>query len=278
MGALTRWTAEVERVTLIDLNPHNLAAVRWYAAICCSCRAAHTRPSRRLRRQSGDMQRCPRPPRRAEALLAITTIRARLGDLPGATAAIDEAEAVALRLDARPLMEQARVARAAAISRPVLATLLFTDIVGATESAVSLGDRAWRDHLERHHGIVRREQARAGGREIDTAGDGFLAAFDSPAAGVRCAISVQRALLDGGIPIRAGLHTGECQSPVASSAGSPCTSPPAPASGPEPARFWCPARSRIWCPDRAWTSSSAGRTSSRASRESGGSSPSPSQL
>jgi class 3 adenylate cyclase len=146
-----------------------------------------------------------------EALLALTQVRARLGDLDQAMQAVDAAESIARRVDARTLVDQAASVRASAISRPVLATLLFTDIVGATESAVSLGDRAWRDHLERHHGIVRRELAKAGGREIDTAGDGFVAAFDSPAAAVRCAVSVQRALADAGISIRAGLHTGECQ-------------------------------------------------------------------
>ncbi len=211
VAALAQWTAEVERVTLIDLNPHNLAARALVRGNLLLVSGSPHEAVEALEEAERRYAALPAPARRAEALLGNTTIRARLGDLPGATAAIDEAEAVALRLDARPLLEQARIVRAAAISRPVLATLLFTDIVGATESAVSLGDRAWRDHLERHHGIVRRELARAGGREIDTAGDGFLAAFDSPAAGVRCAISVQRALLDAGIPIRAGLHTGECQ-------------------------------------------------------------------
>ena len=94
---------------------------------------------------------------------------------------------------------------------PVLATVLFTDIVGSTELAAALGDRGWAEVLERHHAIVRRELARAGGREIDTAGDGFLAAFDTPAAGIRSARSISAALKDAGITIRAGLHSGECR-------------------------------------------------------------------
>jgi class 3 adenylate cyclase len=69
----------------------------------------------------------------------------------------------------------------------VLATALFTDIVGSTEKAATLGDRRWRDLLEGHHTLVRRELARFRGREIDTSGDGFLATFDGPARAVRCA-------------------------------------------------------------------------------------------
>ena len=71
-------------------------------------------------------------------------------------------------------------------SERVLATVLFTDIVGSTERAARLGDAAWRDLLQRHHTIVRRELARFHGRELDTAGDGFFAAFDGPARAVRC--------------------------------------------------------------------------------------------
>jgi pimeloyl-ACP methyl ester carboxylesterase len=93
----------------------------------------------------------------------------------------------------------------------VLATVLFTDIVGSTEKAAALGDRRWRDLLEGHHGLVRRELGRYRGREIDTAGDGFLATFDGPARAVRCA----RAVSDGahaiGLEVRAGLHTGEIE-------------------------------------------------------------------
>ena len=69
----------------------------------------------------------------------------------------------------------------------VLATVLFTDIVGSTSKAPELGDRAWRDLLERHHGVVRAMLGRYRGTEVDTAGDGFLATFDGPARGVRCA-------------------------------------------------------------------------------------------
>jgi class 3 adenylate cyclase len=93
----------------------------------------------------------------------------------------------------------------------VLATVLFTDIVGSTERARDLGDRGWRDLLDRHHAAVRHELTRFRGREIDTAGDGFFAVFDGPARGIRCARSIVAALREVGIEIRAGLHTGEVE-------------------------------------------------------------------
>jgi class 3 adenylate cyclase len=91
----------------------------------------------------------------------------------------------------------------------VLATILFTDIVGSTELAARLGDTAWRELLERHHAIVRRELARFRGRELDTAGDGFFASFDGPARAVQAAAALREPLRAIGLEIRAGLHTGE---------------------------------------------------------------------
>ena len=93
----------------------------------------------------------------------------------------------------------------------VLATVLFTDIADSTEKVASLGDRRWRELLEQHHDLVRRELRRHRGQEVDTAGDGFLATFDGPARAVECAIAVRDALRHLGIEIRAGLHTGECE-------------------------------------------------------------------
>ena len=93
----------------------------------------------------------------------------------------------------------------------VLATVLFTDLVGSTERAAELGDRRWRELLEAHHAVVRRELERFGGREIDTAGDGFLAAFDGPARAIRCARAVVSSVAGLGLAVRAGVHTGECE-------------------------------------------------------------------
>jgi class 3 adenylate cyclase len=93
----------------------------------------------------------------------------------------------------------------------VLATVVFTDIVGSTEQAAELGDRAWSDLLRAHHAIVRAELERFGGREIDTAGDGFFATFDGPARAIRCALAIGAAVRALGIRIRAGIHTGEVE-------------------------------------------------------------------
>jgi class 3 adenylate cyclase len=93
----------------------------------------------------------------------------------------------------------------------VLATVMFTDIVGSTERAAELGDAAWSSLLRSHHTLVRRELARYRGREMDTAGDGFYATFDGPARAIRCACAVRDAVRELGLEIRAGLHAGECE-------------------------------------------------------------------
>ena len=93
----------------------------------------------------------------------------------------------------------------------VLATVLFTDIVGSTLKATELGDRRWGELLERHHAVVRRHLDRFSGHEIDTAGDGFFASFDGPARAIRAACAIREGVEPLGIEIRAGLHTGECE-------------------------------------------------------------------
>jgi class 3 adenylate cyclase len=95
-------------------------------------------------------------------------------------------------------------------SERVLATILFTDIVGSTELAARLGDRPWQELLARHHAVVRTELSRYHGRELDTAGDGFFASFDGPARAVTAAAAIRDALRPLELEIRAGLHTGEC--------------------------------------------------------------------
>jgi class 3 adenylate cyclase len=101
--------------------------------------------------------------------------------------------------------------RPAAEPDRVLATVLFTDIVGSTERAASLGDRAWRGVLDQHHALVRRELARFRGQEVSTTGDGFFATFDGPARAVRCAAAIRDRLKESGLEVRAGVHTGECE-------------------------------------------------------------------
>jgi class 3 adenylate cyclase/pimeloyl-ACP methyl ester carboxylesterase len=92
-----------------------------------------------------------------------------------------------------------------------LATILFTDIVGSTERATELGDRRWRDLLENHYEMVRKELSRFRGTEVKTIGDGFLATFDGPARAIHCAEAIIQAAPTLGIELRAGLHTGECE-------------------------------------------------------------------
>jgi class 3 adenylate cyclase len=96
-------------------------------------------------------------------------------------------------------------------SSRVLTTMLFTDIVGSTDHAVELGDRAWRQLLSRHHAEVRSALARFRGREIDTAGDGFFASFDGPARALRCALHISEVMRELNLQIRAGVHTGEVE-------------------------------------------------------------------
>jgi class 3 adenylate cyclase len=138
---------------------------------------------------------------------------ARHLELPGA----DHAEFVG---DCKPFMREleqflaeAWEARNSATNEPdrVLATVLFTDIVGSTEKAVALGDARWRELVLAHHGLVRRQLVRYRGTEIDTAGDGFFAAFDGPARAIRCACAIAEGVRELGLEIRAGLHTGECE-------------------------------------------------------------------
>jgi class 3 adenylate cyclase len=133
---------------------------------------------------------------------------ARLVEFPGADhswwtqdreAILDEIEELVTGV--RPAPQSARV----------LATVLFTDIVGSTERLDALGDEGWTELLGRHHAAVRREIERSRGREIDTAGDGFFAAFDGPARAVRCAFAIREAVRALGLEVRAGVHTGECE-------------------------------------------------------------------
>jgi class 3 adenylate cyclase len=102
-------------------------------------------------------------------------------------------------------------ARHAAEPDRVLATILFTDIVESTALAASLGDRRWRDLVARHNALVRRQLERFRGHEIDTTGDGFVASFDGPARGIRCAQAIAESVSALGFSIRAALHTGECE-------------------------------------------------------------------
>jgi class 3 adenylate cyclase/pimeloyl-ACP methyl ester carboxylesterase len=113
----------------------------------------------------------------------------------------------------RPFLQHAWADRVDETDEPdrVLATVLFTDIVGSSEHAAKLGDRVWREKLEEHHNLVRRQLLRYRGAEVDTAGDGFFASFDGPARAIRCASAITSGVRELGLDVRAGLHTGECE-------------------------------------------------------------------
>jgi class 3 adenylate cyclase len=126
--------------------------------------------------------------------------------MPGLAWAVEEMAAWA-----EQIRDFIGVAREHPSFETVLATVLFTDIVGSTERQAAAGDRAWRDLVQRHHAIVREALKRWRGVEIDTAGDGFYATFDGPARAVRCALEIAQTVQSLGIEIRAGVHTGECE-------------------------------------------------------------------
>jgi class 3 adenylate cyclase len=102
-------------------------------------------------------------------------------------------------------------ARTGADPDRLLATLLFTDIVDSTRRASELGDRRWRELIEGHDSLTRRQLERFRGREVKTLGDGFLATFDGPARAVECACAIREGVRPLGIEVRAGVHTGECE-------------------------------------------------------------------
>ena len=147
------------------------------------------------------------PMRNARALVAALP-DARLAAIEGTGTAIfaDDVEDIADEIEAfltgaRPPQRRDRV----------LATVLFTDVVGSTRVAAELGDRRWRELLERHHRLLREELDRFGGHEVHTAGDGFLSTFDSPRHAIACAKAAAGAIRAIGLEIRAGVHTGEVE-------------------------------------------------------------------
>jgi class 3 adenylate cyclase len=121
-------------------------------------------------------------------------------------------------IDADPLLDEIEEfltgARPAPVADRVLATILFTDLVGSTDTARRVGDSAWSRLVEQHHAAVRRELDRFAGEEIDTAGDGFFAVFDGPARAIRCALGIRAAVTSLGLGVRAGVHTGEVERPA----------------------------------------------------------------
>jgi len=135
----------------------------------------------------------------------------------GQFVAIDRPDRIPVVGDTAPLLDEINRFVERAIAEPVpdpdrvLATILFTDIVGSTARAAELGDRAWRELLQKHHAAVRSQLSAFRGTEHDTAGDGFCASFDGPARAIRCARAIHDAVAPLDLEVRAGLHTGECE-------------------------------------------------------------------
>ncbi len=138
---------------------------------------------------------------------------AKLVEVPGAGHLHFGLDAAAIQSEVERFLTQVWEAGGWEEAEPdrVLATVLFSDIVGSSERTAELGDRAWRVLLERHHELVRRQLVRFRGREVDTAGDGFFASFDGPARAIRCGCAITEAMRDLGLEVRVGLHTGECE-------------------------------------------------------------------
>jgi class 3 adenylate cyclase len=135
---------------------------------------------------------------------------AAYAELDGAEHAPTAATAPRLLAQILPFLREA-VTRAVPEPDKVLATVLFSDIVGSTAQAAELGDARWRELLTEHHARVRAQLARYRGTELDTAGDGFFARFDGPARGIRCALAIRDAVREIGLQVRVGLHAGECE-------------------------------------------------------------------
>jgi hypothetical protein len=146
----------------------------------------------------------------------------------------------------------------------VLATVLFTDIVGSTKKATELGDRRWRQRLDEYDTLVQRQLERFRGRQVNTTGDGTLAAFDGPGRAVRCASAIEEAVQGLDLQIRAGVHSGEVELRGEGMTGIAIHSRPEYRPWRVRWKFWSPRLSRTWWPDPASSSRTAATTNSRA--------------
>jgi class 3 adenylate cyclase len=208
---LARLRTIIGQITRENYSRNNRAAMALCEGIARAAEDAFNDPRPELEQAVALYRSMPWPAREAEALLALADVEGRAGRAAESAVAARAAQAIAKRLESPPLAEAADAVLGRGSADLVLATVLMTDMVGSTQLAARLGNRAWRELLERHHAIVRRELERHHGRELDTAGDGFVAAFDSPARAIRCARAAVAALRGADIEIRAGLHTGECE-------------------------------------------------------------------
>jgi class 3 adenylate cyclase len=136
---------------------------------------------------------------------------ARIVDLPPLESIYHWVDEEADRIAQAETRRLAGHAGGGAITERILSTVLFTDLVGSTEEAHRRGDRRWAELLEQHHARIRRQLDLFRGRELDNAGDGFLATFDGPARAIMCARSITESIRELGLDVRSGVHTGECE-------------------------------------------------------------------
>jgi class 3 adenylate cyclase len=151
------------------------------------------------------------PPADGRELRGTASLVERVDDMFIIDGHTDDADGTPISIGHGTLQLRERRTRRRSPSNRVLLTVLFTDLVGSTERAGAEGDANWRDMLEDHHTIVRRQIELHTGREVKTTGDGFLATFDSPSRAVQCARAIKTGLAKLGLEIRAGVHTGECE-------------------------------------------------------------------
>jgi class 3 adenylate cyclase len=154
--------------------------------------------------------------RRGDRMVPIGAARYMAEKIPGARLIeLDGEDHLFFAGDTDPILDEVEElvtgSRGSGSPDRVLATVLFTDIVGSTERAAELGDRRWRDLLSRHDTTVRRQIERHRGRTVKSMGDGMLATFDGPARAIQCARAIHGAVEPLGVEVRAGLHTGECE-------------------------------------------------------------------
>jgi class 3 adenylate cyclase/pimeloyl-ACP methyl ester carboxylesterase len=197
------------RLLRVSVSPGSAAA---YARMNLDVDVCHILPSLRIPTLVVHRKDLSSWPIRSGRFLADHIAGARLVELPGAdfVPSLGDQETLFAELEAF-LENEVQGRQWQAEPDRVLATVLFTDIVGSTARAAELGDRNWRELLETHHTQIRHQLSRFRGRELDTAGDGFFATFDGPARAIACACAIRESLRELGLEMRAGLHTGECE-------------------------------------------------------------------
>jgi len=211
LNDLVAWDTAIGNLTNRDANAHNQAANALVHAHTLTLRREFDEARTSFQDAARRYHQLPCPVREAESYLGLANLEWRVGHPQASQAGFARAKELASDVGAATLARRADEALAFALAPTVLSTVLFTDIVASTEHLGAVGDHVWRAELERHNVTVRRELERHAGREVNTTGDGFVAAFESPANAVRCALAVRDALKSTGLDVRAGLHTGECQ-------------------------------------------------------------------